>query len=546
MAVYGAAQYGKALYGADRDVDYTVVNLAAVQSDYGRITLSWDAPPLSDWTSLTLVRSQYGFPVAVTDGVALALFPVAGTHTDYSDTDLPPGYWYYTLFLASPFPSWSAADTYATGDRVSYSGQVWDCVAPYALNVTPGTNPAVWVASYETTLYRAAGSIACLAVRDYAYGALLQSLIPSPYAVAPGTSTDTGAPNPDLASFLGVLGFGFAQVNTELDDLLEGYNVLTTRQDRLYALSAALGLSAELASSARYQRLRTLKAAYINQEKGTAQGVADTVFAATGLKASVVTGPNLMLTQDQSAFLSPVAPPWDPSEPYKIGDEVVYLGTRYACTGFTVTDTPSNYVANAVTGAPNTLGTVTIAGSTFVKETAVAPASVTVPFTAPANASYLVLIDGASGPDYGVLTATIDGAAVTMRQITSLGFGGFGGPTSYSASLDLYSASAAAFNIGLAAVPLTPGSHTLVLSTATKNASSSGYGQAFASINITGSPALYPPGNPPTGAAGSAAQWSASAPNFDTVYYFNPVTGGQSTWTSVGSSCSLAVGYLGA
>jgi hypothetical protein len=548
VATYGVDVYGKALYGTDLDIDYTVANLAAVQSDYGRVTLSWDSPPLSDWTSLTLVRSQYGYPVAVTDGVILAVWPSTGTHTLYDDVDLPPGYWYYTLFLASPFTAWSAALTYVAGDRVGYGGSVWYCVAPITTNVTPGTNSAVWLATSETTLYRPAGSVSCLAVRDYGYGALLDSLVPSPYKILPGISTDTITVDSELTQFLDILGFGFAQANTELDDLLEVYDVTTTRQDRLYEISATLGLSSEIGASARFQRLRALKAAKINQERGTTAGIRDTIAAATGLAANVATGANLMLSQDQSAFLSPPAMAWNPAEPYQLGDQVVYLGARYTCTGFNLSITQANYVADSVVGSPNALATTSVTGTTVVKETsASAPATITVPFTVLANGSYQAVITTASGPDYGIISATLDGAAVQVAHFATVhgGFGYHPPAVPYGPSIDMYYTSTLIYgNVTTFPTALSAGSHTFVFQCTAKNASASAYNLAFALVTISGSPVLYPPGNPPTGASTSAAQWTVTAASTDNTTYLNPVTGGMGTWTPL-TTMTLATGYLG-
>lgn len=549
MATYGIDVYGKTLYGTTRDLDYHVTNLTAVQSDYGRITLSWDTPPLADWTTLTLVRSGYGYPVAVTDGVTLASFPVTALRGDFSDSGLPPGYWYYTFFLATPFPAWSASLTYATGDRVSFSGQVYSCLAPYSLNVTPGTNPAVWGTSFETTLYRAAGSVACMSVRDYGYTAVLDSLIPAPYKALPGTSTDVADANGDLAAFLAIVGFGFGQMHTELDDLLEVDDILTTRQDRLYELGLGLGLSPELASSARYQRLRTQRAALLNQETGTAQGIVDAVHAATGLSATVATGVNLMLTQDQSAFASPIPMPWDPAGAYKPGDQVLYLGVRYQCVGLDTVITPATYVAAGVTGAPNALATTTISATTYVKETAASASSITVPFTLAANGVYYLTFAAASGPDYGVVTVTVDGNPVLISHSSSTGPIWSGGAIGSvpAASLDLYTASAAAYGaISTPQQSLGVGSHTMVISALTKNGSSTGFAIAFSSLTIFGNPAVYPPGTPPTGATGSALQWSTTALFFDTTTYFNPVTGSIGTWSPVGGPVvNLGTQYLG-
>lgn len=553
MAVYGNDLYDKGLYGTDLLVDYRVSNLEAQQLDYGRITVSWDAPRLNNWTELILVRSGYGFPVAPTDGTPLATIGNTGSHTSYDDIGLTAGYWYYTVFVSTPFPTWSAAVTYQIGDIVSYSSTTWVCVAASTFDITPGSNAAYWTASTQVQLWHPAGSVASLCVQDLGNGPRMDSLIPNVYKAQPGQVIDPDADNASLAAFTGILGFGFDMVGTELDDLDHPYDVVTARQDRLYEISQMLGVSAELASSARYQRLRTLHAAELNQQKGTVPGLIAAVHAASGLSCTVNSGPNMMLSQDQSAFVFPMAPAWDPDRGYQIGDTVTYQGVRYACAGFTYTVTPANYGSTTAAGGPNALGTATVGGVSVVKETSTTqPSTVTTTFTAPSAASYTISWIYGSMPDGGIVSILVDGVVqqFTVAQANLPGHGLRGGnpprpaPTPLS-SVDTYAATGIVAFVAATTLTLTAASHTVVLSSTTKNAASTGYSISAQSLTIAGSPIVFPPGTAPTGMSGSANQWATAPAWTDSTTYANPSTGGMGTWTAL-TTMPLSIQYLGA
>jgi hypothetical protein len=493
------------------------------------------------------VRSGYGFPVAPTDGVLLATWDTTGTPQSYTDLGLSPGYWYYTLFITADFASWTADTVYSSGDQVAYGGSVWMCLAPYALDVTPGSNDAVWIPDSEIVQYIPAGSISSLAVVDHGYGAMLYTQMPAAYKTAPASSTDTGPDNDDLQDFLNVLGFGFSTVATELDDLLAAYDVTTVRQDRLYAISQTLGLLDEMGSSARFQRLRTLNAAKINQQHGTQNGILDLISSATGLPTQIETGYNLLLGQDQSAFADPIPAPWSAAATYQASQQVSYQGVRYTCIGFSQTTNAASYGAQGVTATPNALSTPSLGGITQVKEAAVAPASITIPFTVTEPGAYYAQVAVDAAADHGILTAAINGTAVTLAPLPTALPTGFGlappPPSAFVDQLDLYAPSATALcTVQSSTVPLSAGSYTLVLSTTAKNPASSGYSIAFSQALITGALPVYAAGAPPPSAP---SQWSATATTSSSTLYANAATGAQGTWSVLAGAATLAIGYLG-
>jgi len=209
----------------------------------------------------------------------------------------------------------------------------------------------------------------------------------------------------------------------------------------------------------------------------------------------------------------------------------------------------TSYSGAGVTGAPNALATTTVTGSTVVKETSgSAGASITIPFTLTAGGSYQAVIITASGPDYGILSAALDGVAVQIAHFATIhsGFGYHPPAVPYSASIDMYYSSSLIYGaVTTFPTALAAGTHSLVLQCTTKNASATGYDLAFTTLTISGSPVVYPPGTPPTGASGSAAQWSATLASDDNTTYANAATGGMGTWSAL-TPVTLVTGYLGA
>jgi phage tail-like protein len=547
MATYGVDYYGKADYGAPILVEYAVRNLAAVQLDFGHVRVSWTAPVQNTWTSLALVRSQYGFPSAVGDGQLLATFSSTQAATSYDDIGLTPGYWYYALFAAVPMAAWSAALTYQVGDRVSYSSQNWIALQISPPGITPGTG-SYWQVSDETAIWQPAGSVATMAVADHGYAATMNGYIPASYKSSPVLSTDDQVVNDDLTDFIKVLAYGFELVATELDDLYHLYNTATTRYDRLQLISQMVGVSVESASSPRYQRLRTAEAAQLARAKGTQQGLADLIEAATGLECTVTTGPNRMLSRDQSDYPYPLWAAWQTNESYSVGDQVTYQGRRYIAITWSL--------ALSFTGSPNTITNGSSPQAYIAENSATQPASMTASFTVPISGTYQIILVPMVGPANGIVSVLVDGVTqqvynlpAAMPQgssltVTPAGWNAIGLPS--TTTVDTYQSTEGVGNTISIPLYLTAGSHTVQVLSTSKNSSSTGYDVQLTSYLIQAAWTQYPPSATPpaVSSANTGAQWN-SPNSFAMHQYDNPASGSASTW-SVTSPLWTVAQYFGA
>lgn len=547
MATYGLDYYAKAFYGGAVLIDYAVTDLAATQIDFGHVRVSWTMPVQNVWTQLALVRSRYGFPVSVLDGDLLATYSSTTASTSYTDLGLTPGYWYYGVFAAVPLAAWSASLTYQAGDRVSYSAQDW-----IALQIAPaGTTPAAgayWAVSQEVQIWQPAGAVATLSVADHGYDELMNTYIPNAYRAAPVLTTDSTAINDDLADFLAILAWGFEIAGTETDDLYHLYDTSTTRYDRLLQISTMLGVSVEGASSPRYQRLRTARAAELGREKGTERGLVDLIEAATGLSCTVTTGPNMLLGRDQSDFPYPLYPVWESDESYTVGDLVTYQGARYVCIPWSLGPT--------LTGTPNTATTGTFSSLPYTLETSSSnPASLGCSFQVPKTGVYVLQFTVLTGPANGFAEVLMDAGLQTITpiadiatlDITASGFHTFG-TGSVAGPIDTYSAATAVGTTYVCPMNLVAGgSHNLLFLSSTKDSSSTGYGVQISGVTLTAQWTSFAPSStPPTNAGAHAGVQWAPPPAAAQASYANPVTGQASTWSSTQGAVSLAVDYLGA
>lgn len=548
MATYGIDYYGKSFYGAPLLIDYAVTNLAAAQLDFGHVRISWTAPAQNIWTELALIRSRYGFPVSVSDGDLLATYSSTQASTSYDDFNLTPGYWYYGVFASVPLAPWSADLTYQAGDRISYSGANW--IATQVSTDVPPAAGAYWSQSNETSLWQPAGAIATMSIADHGYASLMDSYIPGAYKSTPILVTDDQVVNSDLTDFLAILGWGFEVMGTENDDLFHLYDTATTRYDRLLEISRMLGVSAEQASSPRYQRLRTAQAANLGRAKGTETGLAELIEAATGLSCTITTGPNMMLKRDQSDFPWPLYPVWQTDESYSVGDLVSYQGARYQAITWA-------FAPSATLASPNALGSGTVSGVSYVSElSATGPTGFTYPLTVPTTGVYVLQFTFVKGPANGIVEI-VDGnghtlaltplANIATLDITASGFNATG--TGTVTTVDTYASATAVGTTYVCPMTLTAGTNYTFefLCPTSKNSSSTGYGIEVGALSFTAKWTQYPPNStPPTnGAANTGLQWSAP-PATAQHGYNNPATGQVATWSLTGSTAaSLEISYLG-
>jgi phage tail-like protein len=257
MAIYGVSFYGTSTYGAPPFLEIESRDFTVTPLRYTDLLLEWANPGsvgAAAWTHMRLVRSSYGAPVSLSDGVTLFEDPQATARTSYQDMGLRPGrFYYYSLFV-----------------RVA-SDSVW----------------------------RQSATAIGLVTHDFGFGANLMGRLPSLYSER---DANYGDPGP-LQRFLNMLGYQYDRIRTELETLRDVSNIDTVSGNLLPVMAASLGVSYEPELGQRISRTIIKNAVYAAKVKGTVLGVEAVASAYTGYGAEAVIGPNLMLDYNDSDFL---------------------------------------------------------------------------------------------------------------------------------------------------------------------------------------------------------------------------------------------------
>lgn len=319
MAIFGISLYGLDKYGPGSSsvgpgafdsrsiVDYAVDPFTADALDYESITLSWSSPK-GNWTEFRLVKNWLGFPVTESDG--LVLVDTTSATSGYHDTFVKPGEWHY-----------------------------------YGLWVKSAAGP--WV--------RAA--VACtLMLKDFGYGDALFDNLPGHHRLLQGHMDDLPVvENDDLKRFLQVLGMGLNYIKTYYDSMQFLHDPMKARSHQLLAMASELGVEYSPAMPAQLYRQHVLNAAVLGREKGTPEEIRSAASLVTGWDIDIITGPNLMLNEDQASFVHPQYDLWDAGVNYPAGSRVAYNGFLYTTNS---TGAYGNAQAPTGTGASNTWWTI--------------------------------------------------------------------------------------------------------------------------------------------------------------------------------------------
>jgi hypothetical protein len=301
MAVYGISIYGQEPYGYDFPPDYRVDPFVAQASSYSTINLSW-IKPAGSIQAYRLVKNTYGYPVDQDDGEVL-IDSLEYPGSQYQDSAIVPGeYYYYGFYVAT--------------DILNYE----------------------WVRS---------GWTACLAINNYDSYQELYNLIPPFYVNSTGTGdilTDSNQGNTSLQQFMQVFGWGIDLLRTQYDTYLNVNDPWKIPQSSLYNLANQMGININPDIHPYTLRKVIYYNATINEQRGMPQGIATEVSALTGWDVNLTIGPNMMLENDQSAFIDPVYPAWSSYLNYNLSERVQYENYWYQCIDAT------NNIGHAPTG----------------------------------------------------------------------------------------------------------------------------------------------------------------------------------------------------
>ena len=328
---YGVDIFGTVRYGYSQPKSLSIEPFYAVQSDYGRISLSWQSPNDSSWNRLKIVRNRDGYPSNPNDGDLLIEITTQSLRTSYEDTDLDQGrIYYYSAFMAQDASTWNSATTYNQSDVVSYNGHYWVSLQVNNTNHTPVAGSSYWNSTVYQPVWYPAGSVSALSVRDYGYSKYLYDRTPQPYKVVKSDIfSNTSIDNQPLYNFLSLFGYHLDMVRTDYTQLLSMNNTELVSAHKLDILGQQFGISTDYISSPRLRRERVKNVSVNYRLKGTAQGIHNAIAAVTGWDSDISIGSNMMLNSDQSAFIHPSYDLWRADVNYTAGQYVEYNGYNY-------------------------------------------------------------------------------------------------------------------------------------------------------------------------------------------------------------------------
>jgi hypothetical protein len=544
VATYGLDIYGRSLYGiAGSQAYFSCDPMSCAQDQYGALQVTWTTPYQTSgtvppaWSRQRLVRNSWGVPDTEDDGwVCLDQAsgntdPALGISNTFLDNTVVPGrLYYYGLFVASGITTYSTTQTYQPGDLAVFSSVNYICLALNTLNVTPGTNAAIWATTPVTTpWFRCGSGVVGLALADAGYRSMLYDLIPRPYKVATVETTASSIPvNDDLFDFVSMFGWGLDIMKSENDSLLRMNDIERCSDRQLGLIAQQMGIDSRLPAMPELRRSFVRDANAIQRRAGSASALAELVTDLTGWKTTTRIGYNQLPTLDSSTFDSTLAKPWDPTTYYlagyqapNLGDVVTYLGQTYFAYGGS--ETYSFY--NIAGGASVPPGGLVRVGDPL----------------AGVDRGYMRMLGAAIGSSATVFVPMVAGITGTVFNLfVTLVKDPFGGQISATVngslvagwSADMYAPSrqmAQTVYIGT----FTPGGDiTLTFTVTGKQAISSGYDIFIAHATLQSTSSVQNYGVAPTGVAGSAAAWTQTGLSayYDADAERNWLTDGQGIW----------------
>jgi phage tail-like protein len=307
MATYGIDFYLRSKYGTATGVQYSAYPFVANEYQYGRLLLSW-VQPSGDWTLFRLVKNLIGFPAYSDEGEVLYDLnkDIDGAPpTQYDDLDCPPGnFYYYSIFVGV-----GSSDP----------------------------NTATW--------WRA-GNAMNMSVIDEGWTDKMWDLIPRIFQRGDSSTNITDEltdENETLKRFLDIFGYQMNILSTDGQALRNVNDSDRVSYMAIPELGKQLGVDIEPELGPKVARTRVKNAVYINQLKGTTQGIQALISAATGWDADIEEGANMLLNSDQASFIHPTYNQWNAFINYAIGDRVAFNANIYQAN-----------VGNYGTSPPNT------------------------------------------------------------------------------------------------------------------------------------------------------------------------------------------------
>ena len=275
MARYGLDYYSSpsfplSYYGSDNPLTFDASPVTAISSGYLQITIKW-AAPIGEWDELKVMRSPYGYPVNITDGINVFSTLKSSPTLFYTDNVAldKPRFYYYSLFVRE-------------------------------------TTQLTWVL---------AGRVIGFAVPDYGTGDRLYNLMPNITKITTPYVASMPGDNEDLRSFLSLFGYQFDYIKGLTNTIFERYNFEQMSDTVIPLLLDQFGIKYEPEIGFQNARVLARDSVQLSKEKGSSQGIREYIKAFTGwacpspIEGSVFpvvegiqTSHNLMLDYNDSSF----------------------------------------------------------------------------------------------------------------------------------------------------------------------------------------------------------------------------------------------------
>jgi len=267
---YSSPSFPLSYYGSDNPLTFDASPVTATSSNYLEITLKWSVP-IGDWDQMKIMRSPYGFPVNITDGINV--FSTLKIENDDSYVDRAtlekPKFYYYSLFVRE-------------------------------------TTQNTWVL---------AGKVIGFAVPNYGGGTRLYDLMPKITKLTTPYVASIPDENNDLKEFLSLFGYQFDYIKGTVETLFERYNFEQMSNTVIPLLLNQFGVTFEPEIGFQNSRVLVRDSLQLSKEKGSSQGIRQYVKAFTGwacpspidgsvhpVVEGIKTSHNLMLDYNDSSF----------------------------------------------------------------------------------------------------------------------------------------------------------------------------------------------------------------------------------------------------
>lgn len=282
MSKYGSILYDQSTYGQKSRLTFSFEPFTSVALDYTTVSLKWSSP-VGSYTAVKLLRNQEGFSETIEDGSVIyeeyGIDPVSGTMaiSNFSDgknnlAELNPPliggkFAYYRFWLLK------------SDDKVWYPAGDTFCLIP-SQHPTYGPDKTALLTTHDRFM----------------------NLIPRTFTSASQSPIDEVSADSDLHRFITGMSFTVDEFLTMAESLMPDFSGSKTSPTIISSQATQLGLTREPKISVKHQKRMIREAIYMYRNKGKLDSVSTLIESLTGYDSTLITSPNLMLSNSDSTF----------------------------------------------------------------------------------------------------------------------------------------------------------------------------------------------------------------------------------------------------